>query len=69
MRDFLWVFLKNKVYANKPATIEELKENIRVEISKITVATCQNVIENVVFRLDTAEKSLGGHLPDVVFHT
>lgn len=65
---FLWGFLKSKVYASKPATIEELKENIRQEISEITADLCQKVIKNGVLRLAHAEKSRGGHLQDIVFH-
>jgi len=29
---FLWGYLKERVYVNKPRTFQQLKENIRVEI-------------------------------------
>ena len=32
---FLWGYLKSKVYASKPKTIDELKCNIRAEIAAI----------------------------------
>lgn len=32
---FLWGYLKDKLYSNKPRTISELKENIREEIRAI----------------------------------
>jgi hypothetical protein len=34
-RLFFWGYLKDKVYSNNPRTEEELKENIRREISNI----------------------------------
>ena len=33
---FLWSYLKSKVYASKPKTVDELKYNIRAEIAAIT---------------------------------
>ena len=41
---FLWGYLKRKVYASKPKTIDELKCNIRAEIAAITPETLANVI-------------------------
>lgn len=34
---FLWGYLKSNVYANKPETLEQLKQNIRDEINEIPV--------------------------------
>jgi hypothetical protein len=38
---FLWDLLKDRVYANKPRTLQDLKENISAEILKITKETMQ----------------------------
>lgn len=64
---FLWGFLKNKVYSNKPATITALKQNIRAEMTKISTATCRRVIENFKSRLEECLRRDGGHLDDVIF--
>ena len=65
---FLWGFLKSKVYANRPGTLEALENNIRREISPISVSLCEKVVENMVFRTTTVAKARGGHLADIVFH-
>ncbi|KOC64644.1 hypothetical protein WH47_12108 [Habropoda laboriosa] len=57
--DFLlWGFLKSKVYANNPKTIDELKNNITAAIDETEFQLCENVMK----------KSRGGHLNDIVFH-
>lgn len=66
---FLWGFLKSRVYASRPGSIDELQQNIRHEISHITPDFCQKVIENGVLRFTHAESSRGGHLSDILFHT
>ncbi|KOC63762.1 hypothetical protein WH47_02788 [Habropoda laboriosa] len=65
---FLWGFLKSKVYANNPKTIDELKNNITAAINEIEFQLCENVMENWVKRIGLMEKSRGGHLNDIAFH-
>lgn len=65
---FLWGYLKGKVYANKPRTVEHLKEEIRRVIGEIEQPLCENVIENFKKRLTLCQRMRGGHLPDVLFH-
>jgi hypothetical protein len=65
---FLWGYLKSKVYANKPTTTHALKQEIRPCIGEIQPHLCKMVIENVDKRLRMFQQSLGGHLPDVLFH-
>ncbi|CAK9796118.1 hypothetical protein ANTQUA_LOCUS625 [Anthophora quadrimaculata] len=65
---FLWGFLKSKVYANNPKTIDELKNNITATINEIEFQLCENVMENWVKRIGLLKKSRGGHLNDIVFH-
>lgn len=64
---FLWGFLKSKVYANKPKTIEELKNNIRDEIAAISSETLAHTMENAEKRAHFCLSNKGGHLIDVVF--
>ncbi|KAI8123095.1 hypothetical protein CVS40_6188 [Lucilia cuprina] len=66
---FLWGYLKSKVYANKPETLEQLKQNIRDEMNEIPREMCENVMKNVLKRARICEANRGGHLSDMVFHT
>lgn len=66
---FLWGYLKGKVYANAPATIQELKNSIIHEIEAIEPQLCDDVIENYNKRITSCHLSRGGHLNDIVFHT
>ena len=51
--------MKDKVYANAPQPIQELKEKIRAVIDKIVSQMCENVIKG---------NGPGGHMNDIVFH-
>lgn len=66
---FLWGYLKSKVYVNKPATIQDLKNNIIAEIGAIEATMLENVIENFDHRVDVCKSSRGEHLSDIIFHT
>lgn len=65
---FLWAYLKERVYVNKPATIRELKTNIRNEIRAITPEILRKVMQNVLKRAQLCEAENGHHLRDVIFH-
>ena len=65
---FLWGFLKDNVYVNRPQTIAALKEEITRVIDAITRATCQRVIENFKKRIDTCIVRDGGHLEHILEH-
>ena len=43
---YLWVADKNKCYANKPETIDALKDNIRETIVELQLHTIENVLKN-----------------------
>ena len=43
---FLWGYLKSKVYANKPTTVQQLKDEIRRHIGEIADELCRDVIKN-----------------------
>ena len=49
---FLWGHVKLLVYANNPATIQEVRANIEREIAAIPVNLCERVVKNWVQRLD-----------------
>lgn len=65
---FLWGYVKERVYADKPRTIPELKANIRRVIAEIGPEICEKVLKNYGTRIVACKKSLGGHLADIVFH-
>lgn len=48
---FLWGYLKKKVYVDKPATIQELKDEIIRHINGIEPQLCLSVIENLEHRM------------------
>ena len=47
---FLWGHIKSLVYANKPATLDDLKDNIQRKIVDVPVEMCARVVENWVQR-------------------
>ena len=55
------------MYANKPKTLDELKDNIRAEITAISPEMLANVMENARKRAEFCIRNEGGHLIDVVF--
>jgi len=48
---FLWGYLKAKVYARRPGTIEQLKEAIRQEVVAIPPAMTHKAMDNFRERL------------------
>lgn len=66
---YLWGYLKSLVYANKPRTINDLKEEIRRVVGQIEVETCRAVMANFMDRVVACQRSRGGHMHDIIFHT
>lgn len=66
---FLWGYVKSLVYANSPATLDELEANIRDTIAGITPYILDRVIKNWADRMLSCQRSRGGHLNDILFHT
>jgi hypothetical protein len=58
---FLWCLLKDRVYANKPRTLQGLKHNISAEIKNITEETLQRVTVNMQTRVEERLLENGGH--------
>ena len=65
---FLWGYLKERVYANKPATINALKNNIEEEIRVISPETLSDVLDNALQKAQECENENGGHLSNIIFH-
>lgn len=66
---FLWGYLKDRVYVNKPQTIQALKDNIRQEIADLEPEMLENVMQNVQKRAQSCIAVNGGHLTDIIFET
>ena len=63
---FLWVFLKDRVYGNKPQTIQELKLSIEKEVQRIDPETCHRVVQNFQRRIRACLERNGQHLEHIV---
>ena len=57
------------VYANKPATLDDLKDNIQHEIANVQVEMCARMVENWVQKIDCCKRARGGHMTDIEFHS
>ena len=65
---YLWDAVKNKCYADKPETIDGLKDNIREAIGKIQLHTIDNLIKNWTDRVGYCTASRGSHLNEIIFY-
>ena len=57
---YLWGTLKNRVYRNNPHSIDELKDNIRAELGRITEEELLRVNQNFIKRCQECV-NVGGH--------
>lgn len=57
---FLWGFIKQKVYKNRPVNREELRARIRQAIAEITPNQLSNVMANIQRRYDKCIQLNGG---------
>jgi hypothetical protein len=58
---FLWGLLKDRVYANQPRMLQDLKDNISTEIKNITEETLHRVTANMQTRVEACLLENGGH--------
>ena len=65
---YLWRAVKDKCYADKPETIDALKENIREVIGDIQLNAIKNVLKNWFDREGYYMASRGSHLSEIIFH-
>ena len=62
---YLWGAVKDNCYADKPETIDALKDNIREAIGEIHLHTIDNVLKKWTDRVGYCR---GGHLNEIIFH-
>ena len=65
---YLWSAVKVKCYADKPDTIDALKDNIREAIGEIQLHTIDNVLKNCTDRVGYCMASRDSHLNEIIFH-
>ena len=63
---FLWGYLKERVYRDRPKTIQELKIAIDREIKLIPQEMTKNVMKSFKNRLQQCVDSKGHHIKDVI---
>ena len=61
--------VKSMVYANKPATIDELCANIEREIAAVSADLCMKIFKNWVQRLDFYKSAPAGHAKEIEFYS
>ena len=64
----LWGAAKDKCYADKPETIDALKDNIREAIGEIQLHTIDNVLKNWNDRVVYCIASRSCHLNEIILH-
>ena len=64
---FLWGYLKERVYRNRPKTLTELKIAIDQEIKLISQEMAKKVMESFRNRLLQCMENGGHHMNDVIF--
>ena len=65
---FVGAAVKDKCYADKPETIDTLKDNIHEALSEIQLHTIDNVLKNWTDRVGYCMASQGSHLNEIIFH-
>ena len=59
---YLWGYLKDRVYQEKPKDLRQLKQKIRKEIGEIQIKVLKDVMQNFTIRLNKCINAQGGHL-------
>uniref|UniRef100_V5I868 Transposable element Tc1 transposase n=1 Tax=Anoplophora glabripennis TaxID=217634 RepID=V5I868_ANOGL len=58
---FLWGYLKERVYQDRPDNIENLKNKIRAEMHNLPAEVIQNAVDSFYYRLGECQIVNGGH--------
>jgi len=59
---FLWGYLKERVYQNKPRTTDALKANITEEIQAVTAGVLARTFQNMAHRVQSCLDANGGYV-------
>ena len=66
---FLWGYLKNRVYAGRPDTTEELKQSIHREVTGIPIDVLNHTLHDMRNQSLECFGRDGEHLKDVIFRS
>ena len=69
IRRFLWGYANDRIYADKPSTLEHLKTNIYKVMAGISLNMYQKMVENYLKKINACNTPREDHLNDIVFHT
>lgn len=58
---FLWGYLKERVYQNRPGNIEDLKTKIRMEIRNLPAEVIRKAVDSFYYRLGDCQTANGEH--------
>ncbi|GFV77620.1 transposable element Tc3 transposase [Trichonephila clavipes] len=64
---FLWGYVKSLVYADKPQTLDHLKDNVHRVFADIRPQMLEKVIENWTSRFDYTRARRGSPIPEIIF--
>ena len=64
----MWGDVTDKCYADKPETIDAVKDNIRESIGEIQLHTIDYVLKNWTDRVSYCMASRVSHLNEIIFH-
>ena len=65
---YIWGVVKHKCYADKPETIDALKDNISEAFGDIQLQTIDNVLKNLNGWIRYCMANRGSHLNEITFH-
>ena len=65
---YLWAAVKDNRYADKPKTVDALKDNIREAIGEIQLHTTDNVLKNWTDGVSYCMANRGSHWNKIIFH-
>ena len=63
---YLWGPTKQKVYRNKPQSLQDLRDNILHQIEAITKEEIHRVFENLKRRINVCINEFGGHFQQLL---
>jgi Helix-turn-helix domain (DUF4817) len=63
---FLWGYVKDRVYVNKPRTIAQLKDAVSDVVRGISPDVCRNVVDNFTVRVRECSARNGAHVEHVL---
>ena len=64
---YFWGAVKDKCYADKPETIDAIKDNIHEAIGEIQLLKFDNVLKNWIDPVGYCMVSRGSHLNEIIF--